>query len=121
MYHELRNQLAPIRYATQLMKPGTPPQMAADARRMIERQLEHMARLLDDLLDVSRITRGTLEIRHDTLDLRAAMRHAIDAARPLADIVEHDIRVALPDEPLPVSGDETRLIQVVGNIIDNAI
>jgi PAS domain S-box-containing protein len=119
--HELRNPLAPIRYATQLMKPGTPPQMAADARRMIERQLEHMARLLDDLLDVSRITRGTLEIRRDTLDLRAAVRHAIDAARPLADAVEHDIRVELPDHPLPVSGDETRLIQVVGSLIDNAI
>jgi CheY-like chemotaxis protein/two-component sensor histidine kinase len=88
---------------------------------MIERQLEHMARLLDDLLDVSRITRGTLEIRRDTLDLRAAVRHAIDAARPLADAVEHDIRVELPDHPLPVSGDETRLIQVVGSLIDNAI
>jgi signal transduction histidine kinase/CheY-like chemotaxis protein len=119
--HELRNPLAPIRYATQLMKPGTPAEMAADARRMIERQLEHMARLLDDLLDVSRITRGTLEIRRDTLDLRAALRLAIDAARPLAKAVEHEIRVELPDDPLPVSGDETRLIQVVGNIIDNAI
>jgi signal transduction histidine kinase/ActR/RegA family two-component response regulator len=119
--HELRNPLAPIRYATQLLKPGTPPEMAADARRMIERQLAHMARLLDDLLDVSRITRGTLEIRRDTLDLRATLRHAIDAARPLAEAVEHDIRVELPNDPLPVCGDETRLIQVVGNIIDNAI
>jgi signal transduction histidine kinase/ActR/RegA family two-component response regulator len=119
--HELRNPLAPIRYATQLLKPGTPTEMAADARRMIERQLGHMARLLDDLLDVSRITRGTLEIRRDTLDLRATLRHAIDAARPLAEAVEHDIRVELPNDPLPVSGDETRLIQVVGNIIDNAI
>jgi CheY-like chemotaxis protein/two-component sensor histidine kinase len=80
-----------------------------------------MARLLDDLLDVSRVTRGTLEIRRDTLDLRAALRLAIDAARPLAKAVDHEIRVELPDEPLPVSGDETRLMQVVGNIIDNAI
>jgi PAS domain S-box-containing protein len=119
--HELRNPLAPIRYATQLLKPGTPAEMAADARRMIERQLEHMARLLDDLLDVSRITRGTLGIRRDTLDLRAALRLAIDAARPLAKAVEHEIRLELPDDPLPVSGDETRLIQVIGNIIDNAI
>jgi PAS domain S-box-containing protein len=119
--HELRNPLAPIRYATQLLKPGTPTEMAADARRMIERQLAHMARLLDDLLDVSRITRGTLEIRRDTLDLRATLRHAIDAARPLAEAVEHDIRADLPGDPLPVSGDETRLLQVVGNIIDNAI
>jgi PAS domain S-box-containing protein len=119
--HELRNPLAPIRYATQLLKPGTPPEMAADARHMIERQLEHMARLLDDLLDVSRITRGTLEIRRDTLDLRVALRQAVDAARPLANAVEQDIRVELANDPLPVSGDETRLIQVVGNLIDNAI
>jgi PAS domain S-box-containing protein len=119
--HELRNPLAPIRYATQLMKPGTPTEMAADARRMIERQLAHMARLLDDLLDVSRITRGTLEIRRDTLDLRAALQYAVDAARPLAEAVEQDIQVDLPSDPLPVSGDETRLIQVVGNIINNAI
>jgi two-component system CheB/CheR fusion protein len=119
--HELRNPLAPIRYATQLMKPGTPTEMAADARRMIERQLAHMARLLDGLLDVSRLTRGTLEIRRDTLDLRAALRYAIDAARPLAEAVEQDIRAELPDEPLPVSGDETRLIQVFGNIVNNAI
>jgi PAS domain S-box-containing protein len=119
--HELRNPLAPIRYATQLLKPGTPTEMAADARRMIERQLAHMARLLDDLLDVSRLTRGTFEIRRDTLDLRAVVRHAIDAARPLAEAVEQDIQVDLPDEPLPVSGDETRLIQVIGNIVNNAI
>jgi PAS domain S-box-containing protein len=119
--HELRNPLAPIRYATQLLKPGTPTEMAADARRMIERQLAHMARLLDDLLDVSRLTRGTFEIRRDTLDVRAVVRHAIDAVRPLAEAVEQDIQVDLPDEPLPVSGDETRLIQVIGNIVNNAI
>jgi signal transduction histidine kinase/ActR/RegA family two-component response regulator len=119
--HELRNPLAPIRYATQLMKPGTPPEMAADARRMIERQLAHMARLLDDLLDVSRITRGTLEIRRDALDLRGVLTHAVDAARALADAVEQKLRVEFPDYPLPVRGDETRLIQVIGNIINNAI
>ena len=119
--HELRNPLAPIRYATRLMKPGTPPEMAADARRMIDRQLAHMARLLDDLLDVSRITRGTLEIRRDTVDLRAVLTHAVEAARPLAEAVEQELRVELPSSPLPVRGDETRLIQVMGNLINNAI
>jgi signal transduction histidine kinase/ActR/RegA family two-component response regulator len=119
--HELRNPLAPIRYASQLVKPGTPPEMAADARRMIDRQLAHMARLLDDLLDVSRITRGTLEIRRDAVDLRAVLNHAVDAARPLAEAVEHDLRVEVPEFPLPVRGDETRLIQVIGNLINNAI
>jgi PAS domain S-box-containing protein len=119
--HELRNPLAPIRYASQLVKPGTPPEMAADARRMIDRQLAHMARLLDDLLDVSRITRGTLEIRRDTLDLRAVLRHAVEAARPLAQAVEHDLRLEISDFPLAVRGDETRLVQVIGNLINNAI
>lgn len=119
--HELRNPLAPIRYATQLMKPGTPPQMADDARRMIDRQLEHMARLLDDLLDVSRITRGALEIRRDILDLRAALKHAIGAARPLAAAVEQTLELEVPDYPLPVRGDETRLIQVIGNLLNNSI
>ena len=119
--HELRNPLAPIRYASQLMKPGTPPEMAADARRMIDRQLAHMARLLDDLLDVSRITRGTLEIRRDAVDLRAVLRYAVEAARPLAQAVEHELQVQVPEVPLMVRGDETRLIQVIGNLINNAI
>jgi len=119
--HELRNPLAPIRYASQLVKPGTPPEMAADARRMIDRQLAHMARLLDDLLDVSRITRGTLEIRRDVVDLRGVLKHAVEAARPLAEAVEHDLWVEVPEFPLPVRGDETRLIQVIGNLINNAI
>jgi signal transduction histidine kinase/ActR/RegA family two-component response regulator len=119
--HELRNPLAPIRYATQLLKPGTPPEMAADASRMIDRQLAHMARLLDDLLDVSRITRGALEIRRETLDLRATVMQSVEAARPLAQAAEHALQMELPDYPLPVRGDETRLLQVVGNLISNAI
>jgi PAS domain S-box-containing protein len=119
--HELRNPLAPIRYATQLLKPGTPPEMAADARQMIDRQLAHMARLLDDLLDVSRITRGTLDIQRGTLDLRTTLAQSADAARPLANAVEQDLQVELPDYPLPVRGDEIRLVQVIGNLIGNAI
>jgi signal transduction histidine kinase/CheY-like chemotaxis protein len=119
--HELRNPLAPIRYATQLMKPGSPIEVAADARRIIDRQLAHMAQLLDDLLDVSRITRGVLEIRRERVDLRSAVRHAVDASRALAESAEQTLRIELPDHPLFVEGDETRLIQVVGNLINNAI
>jgi PAS domain S-box-containing protein len=119
--HELRNPLAPIGYATQLLKPGTPPEMAADASRMIDRQLAHMARLLDDLLDVSRITRGALEIRREILDLRATVMQSVEAARPAAQAGEQTLQMELPDYPLPVRGDETRLLQVIGNLISNAI
>ncbi|HEY1805116.1 MAG TPA: PAS domain S-box protein [Terracidiphilus sp.] len=119
--HELRNPLAPIRYATRLLGPEVPVQMAADARRMIDRQLAHMARLLDDLLDVSRITRGVLEVRRDALDLRTILRQAVEAARPLASAVDHRLDLELPEEALPVLGDEIRLIQVIGNLINNAI
>jgi PAS domain S-box-containing protein len=119
--HELRNPLAPIRYATRLLRPEVPAQMAADAGRMIDRQLAHMARLLDDLLDVSRITRGMFEVRRDALDLRTILRQSVEAARPMASSVEHRLDLELPEEPLPVQGDETRLIQVVGNLINNAI
>jgi signal transduction histidine kinase/CheY-like chemotaxis protein len=119
--HELRNPLAPIRFAAQLMKPGSPIEVAADARRIIDRQLAHMTQLLDDLLDVSRITLGVLQIRRERMDLRSAVRHAVDAARVLAESAEQTLRVELPDSPLLVEGDETRLIQVVGNLINNAI
>jgi len=119
--HELRNPLAPIRYAMHLMKPGNPVEVASDARRIIDRQLAHMARLLDDLLDVSRITRGTLVIQRDLMDLRVALQHAVDAARPLAEAVEQHLDLELPDHALPVNGDETRMIQVFGNLINNAI
>jgi PAS domain S-box-containing protein len=119
--HELRNPLAPIRYATRLLRPEVPAEMAADAGRMIDRQLAHMARLLDDLLDVSRITRGILEVRRDDLDLRTILRQSVDAASPMASSVEHQLHLELPEEALPVQGDETRLIQLVGNLINNAI
>jgi CheY-like chemotaxis protein/two-component sensor histidine kinase len=88
---------------------------------MIDRQLAHMARLLDDLLDVSRITRGMLEVRRDAVDLRTILHQSVEAARPMASAVEHRLDLELPEEVLPVQGDETRLTQVVGNLINNAI
>ena len=118
--HELRNPLAPIRYALRLLEPGTPEVMAEDARRMIARQLAHMARLLDDLLDVSRITRGRLELRADVLDLRTVVSQAAETARPLLEALRHELKVTLPDEPVAVRGDATRLAQIVGNLLSNA-
>ena len=119
--HELRNPLAPIRYAIQVFRPGTPAATMADARRMIDRQLAHMSRLLDDLLDVSRVTRGALELRRGVLDLRTLIESAVEAAQPLAHAAGHGIDVNLPASPLPVDGDATRLVQVIGNLLSNAV
>jgi CheY-like chemotaxis protein/two-component sensor histidine kinase len=87
---------------------------------MINRQLALMARLLDDLLDVSRITRGRLELRADVLDLRTIVSQAADTARPLIEALRHELHVRLPPQPAPVSGDATRLAQIIGNLLNNA-
>jgi PAS domain S-box-containing protein len=119
--HELRNPLAPIRYATQLFRPGTPAEMMIDARRMVDRQLAHMSRLLDDLLDVSRVTRGALELRREVVDLRALLETAVEAAQPLAAAAAHRLELHPGATPLPVDGDATRLLQIVGNLLNNAV
>ena len=118
--HELRNPLAPIRYATRLLEPGVPAQMASDARQMIERQLAHMARLLDDLLDVSRFTRGKLQIQRAQLDLRDVIATATASVQSLIDAAHQELNVDLPPEPLQVSGDPVRLAQILGNLLHNA-
>ena len=118
--HELRNPLAPIRYATRLLEPGVPPQMASDAKRMIDRQLAQMAHLLDDLLDVSRVTRGVLEIDHEQLDLREIIETAVASVKPLAEAARQEVTVGLSTEPLSVSGDAVRLAQIIGNLLHNA-
>lgn len=118
--HELRNPLTPIRYATRLLEPGVPPEMAIDARKMIDRQLAQMARLLDDLLDVSRVTRGVLEIRREQVDLREIAESAVASVKPLADAAHQTLAVQLPAQPLLVSGDPVRLAQIIGNLLHNA-
>jgi PAS domain S-box-containing protein len=118
--HELRNPLAPIRYATGLLKPGVPEEISTAARDVIERQVGHMARLLDDLLDVSRITRNALELRLERLDLRAIVTETVDTVRPLFEAVNHRLTVALPAEPAIIMGDQTRLSQALSNLLNNA-
>jgi PAS domain S-box-containing protein len=119
--HELRNPLAPIRYAAQLVRPDASPEALAQARAAIERQSRHMARLLDDLLDVSRITRNVVDLRRDVLDLRVAVRHSVDTLRPKLQFTEHRLEFSQPDEPLWVSADATRLAQIVDNVLENAV
>ncbi|HYC38069.1 MAG TPA: ATP-binding protein [Usitatibacter sp.] len=119
--HELRNPLAPIRNAVQILRLLGPPDRAAgDARDIIERQVGHLVRLVDDLLDVSRVSRGKITLQKADIDLRDVARHALDVSRPLVESRGHAIEVSLPPHAVPVHGDFTRLAQVLSNLVNNA-
>jgi PAS domain S-box-containing protein len=119
--HELRNPLAPIRHAALIARSGSAtPEQIDWSNEIIERQVGHMARLLDDLLDVSRITRGTLEIRRTTVAVARIVEDATEMARPLIDARRHAFDVELPDEPLWLDADPLRIAQVLGNLLTNA-
>jgi signal transduction histidine kinase len=118
--HELRNPLAPIRTGLHILRMTSDPEMAAKSRDVMERQLGHLVRLVDDLLDVSRITRGKVTLTRQRLDLREVVDHAVELARPLIDANGHTLVLAVPDEALFVDGDATRLAQVLANLLTNA-
>jgi len=119
--HELRNPLGAIANASHvLQKVGPAESPARRSVEVIQRQIQHLVRLVDDLLDVSRITRGKVELRRERMDLRDAVRHASETLRPVVEAKEHELRVSLPIEPLPLDADVTRLEQVVGNLLRNA-
>ncbi|MGB6488085.1 MAG: PAS domain S-box protein [Steroidobacteraceae bacterium] len=119
--HELRNPLAPIRYAVAMArKGGRPDSERLQAQAIIERQVEHMGRLLDDLLDVSRITRGTLILRRSTVGLAAVVAAAQESARPLIEARGHTLLVQLPAETPRLVADPVRLAQVLANLLINA-
>lgn len=118
--HELRNPMAAISYGAQLLRPDAPPGVLEQARGTIERQSQQMARLLDGLLDVSRITRNVIELKPEDLELRGLVQEAIDAARPQIEQAQHQLVVSMPPQPLWVRADPTRLLQIVGNLLSNA-
>jgi two-component system CheB/CheR fusion protein len=119
--HELRNPLAPIRNAVQALKMiGPPDPQIQKLRDMIDRQVTHISRLVDDLLDVSRITRNKIALRKERLELMTAIGRAVETSRPLIDARKHRLTVSLPPDPAPVEGDLTRLSQVISNLLDNA-
>jgi signal transduction histidine kinase/CheY-like chemotaxis protein len=119
--HELRNPLTPVRNGVALLRRlGAPEPRLQSVHDMIDRQVRHMARLLDDLLDVSRVTRGKITLAPVRLDVREVIRHGVEATRPLMEQNAHQLHVRLAPEPLWVEGDETRLAQVVGNLLTNA-
>jgi signal transduction histidine kinase len=119
--HELRNPLAPIRTAVQLLrlKELTEPHRLR-ARDVIERQVEHLVNLIDDLLDVSRITRGMITLQLEPVLVGAIVARAVETARPAIDTHQHALELDLPDELISVEGDKTRLVQVIANILHNA-
>jgi signal transduction histidine kinase len=119
--HELRNPLAPVTTALELMRVhDDEPLRVARAREMIERQVEHMTRLIDDLLDVSRITRGKIELRQEAVVLTTLVARAVEAARPVIDERGHRLTLDLPQEPVTISADPARLEQVLANLLNNA-
>ena len=118
--HELRNPMTPIRYAAASLRKGMPDHALQHARDVIERQGKQMARLLDDLLDMSRVTRNVIELKRAILDLRDLVSEAVDTAKPLLTNLQHRLTLSIPPNPLWVYGDAARLRQVIGNLLDNA-
>jgi CheY-like chemotaxis protein/two-component sensor histidine kinase len=121
--HELRNPLAPIANAVHVLKAsgnGHGNEQVGWARDVIGRQLKQLTRLVDDLLDLSRITRGKIELKLDTLDAAEVVSAAVETSRPIVDAQRHTLTVKLPGRPVGIRGDFARLAQVLGNLINNA-
>ena len=119
--HELRNPLAPISTAANLLKVGaTDPKRVQQASEIISRQVKHMTDLVDDLLDVSRVTRGLVQLDNELVDLKVVVTHAIEQVRPIIETRHHKLSVHIASGPVVVRGDRTRLVQVVANLLNNA-
>jgi PAS domain S-box-containing protein len=119
--HELRNPLAPIRNSLHALKlAGPDAAVAARARDMMERQVTHLTRLVDDLLDVSRIMRGKVDLRRERVELAAVVARAVETARPLVEAGRHALAVELPSDPVLLDADPVRVAQVLGNLLSNA-
>ena len=119
--HELRNPLAPLKTALHVMQLAEGhPARVAKAREVMERQLGHMVRLIDDLLDISRIGQNKLELRRAKVAVSDVVNHAVETARPLIDDAGHELTISLPASPVYLDGDLTRLSQVLSNLLTNS-
>jgi len=118
--HELRNPLAPLRNGLEVMRLAGVEGSVEEARSMMDRQLTQLVRLVDDLLDISRVTSGKLELRRAVIDLRAVVDAALETSRSVVDDAGHSLTIIAPDEPIFVNGDATRLAQVLSNLLNNA-
>jgi PAS domain S-box-containing protein len=119
--HEIRNPLAPIRSALTLMDRSAPDDPVQEKmRRTIDRQSQRLGRIANDMIEISRVTRGALSIEKQPVEVAQIVERAMEAARPAIDAARHSVSVELPAEPLFVSGDLDRLVQVLANLLDNA-
>ncbi|MFO1419015.1 MAG: PAS domain S-box protein [Methylotetracoccus sp.] len=120
--HELRNPLAPIRTGLHVLRKTRAWSATTESLlEQMDRQIIHVVRLVDDLMDVSRITQGKIELRRENIDLVALVDQALAALRPAIDAEHHTLEVSLPGEPVWVEGDHVRIVQVLDNLIDNAV
>jgi PAS domain S-box-containing protein len=119
--HELRNPLAPIRNSLHILRLTNQHDPAAErVGEMMDRQVNHMVRLVDDLMEVSRITRGKIELRKEPVEVAGVVRSAVETSRPHIEAAGHQLALALPPDPLMLDGDPVRLTQVVANLLNNA-
>jgi PAS domain S-box-containing protein len=119
--HELRNPLAPIRNALQILNmPRVDAETVQRSREMMDRQVHHLVRLVDDLLDVSRVMRGKIELRKERVELASVVARAVETVQPLVDAQGHQLSVRISPESLLLDGDPVRLAQVIGNLLTNA-
>ena len=119
--HELRNPLAPLRNALHLLRTEPSRDVAEQARAIMERQLDSVVRLVDDILDVSRLMSGKVALRTEPLELASVFARAVDVIRAQVEVQGQELIVALPEEPIQFEGDEVRIAQAIGNILSNAV
>ncbi len=118
--HELRNPLAPIRNAVHLLAKISTDERVQRLRDMLERQVGHMVRLVDDLMEISRVSRGEIELKLEKVKLAEVMEPAVESTRPLIDAAGHSLAISMPAQPQWVQGDPVRLTQVLSNLLNNA-
>lgn len=118
--HELRNPLAPIRNALQILKLADGREQVGQAHDVMERQFNQLVRLVDDLLDVSRVNLGKIELRREQVELKSIIQHAVETSRPAIEASQHELQVSLPPQRIVVNGDPHRLAQVFSNLLNNS-
>ncbi|MBA3597021.1 MAG: response regulator [Methylibium sp.] len=119
--HELRNPLAPMRYANAILRKVPPgSNQALRAQAVMERQVSHMARLVDDLLDLSRVNNGLITLKREPVTLRSLMQQAVETVQPALEAARHTLDLRLPAEDLVIEADPARIVQVIGNLLSNS-